>query len=1147
MPAAIDDPARPQSPASGPVAPWRPVLVWFAAAVLLVLALAAGSIWWVHDRQIALEAARLEAVAALRTQQVSGWVDERRAQFRFLSRTPLWPELLSRWQDQADTGARERLRERLLDYAKGHGFSDVFAIDAEARVLSPDDDSTIGVPPPLRNAMRRALSSREPAMTEIYRQPGVDPPALNLDFVVPLLASVPPGTDARWLVVVRLDPRKSLLRTLETWPDSRTPAVTQLLQRIGDTLVGPLANTPVPLSRTDLLAGKVVRGDSAPGKALFASDFAGRPVFGVVRSIPDTPWWLVTRVQRDEVLGPVWDTARWTLLAVALGLLAAAGLASGLRQRQTLRVMLHERDRQAQRLQALSLVEGLANSSTDAIYAKDQQGRYVVFNPAASRLSGLPAREVIGRRDVDVFDAESAALFAAHEARVLESGHALNFDECLSGPLGERVLEVVRGPLQDEQGRRVGSFGMARDVTETRRIAGELEQHRRQIESQVHSRGVVGVPDSVSALITRGAPGRVAYWDTQMRCVYVNDVYCEWFGLRREQLIGRKLSEIFDTAFVEQRMDRVRRALDGEPQQFERDEVNADGRAATTWVHYIPDGPPGAVRGLFVLATDITAMKQAEQQQRRQMSELAAAREAAESANIAKSSFLANMSHEIRTPLNAIRGLTHLLQVEQPSAGQRLRLDGIDGAVDHLLQVIDDILDLSKIEAGRVVLEDVPFSLDALLQRSVSMVADRARSRGLELVIARQPCPDKLRGDTTRLLQALVNLLSNAVKFTPAGSVVVHVGALSAEAGRVRLRLEVEDSGIGIPADKQALLFSAFEQADNSTTRQFGGTGLGLAITRRIAALMHGEVGMSSVQGQGSRFWFSADLAVEDATPVPASRTALNGRTVLLVAPGEATRAHLSDMLNALGMSCVAAPSIDEALALTARRDDVSLLVVDASLPLGDSAGLRRRWPLLPAVLLADDLVAWHTATGAASPTLTAVNRPATASSLAAALESVLGLQPPAQPPAVPTTTADSAAALRAAHGGARVLVAEDNAVNLEVMMAMLSIAGIEADTATDGAQAIDRVRTGRYDLVLMDLQMPHLDGLAATRFIRTLPNAQTLPIVALTANAFAEDRAACLAAGMNDFLAKPFEPADLYALLMRWLPQRDVNHLSPA
>ena len=386
------------------------------------------------------------------------------------------------------------------------------------------------------------------------------------------------------------------------------------------------------------------------------------------------------------------------------------------------------------------------------------------------------------------------------------------------------------------------------------------------------------------------------------------------------------------------------------------------------------------------------------------------AKEAADAANLSKSTFLANMSHEIRTPMNGILGMANILRRDGLTPQQMERLDKIDSAAQHLLHIINDILDISKIEAGKFGIEETSVSISSILTNVSSILSERAKAKGISLVVEPIYLPPNLYGDPTRLQQALLNYATNAIKFTERGSVTLRTLKLEETLESVLVRFDVVDTGIGIPSETLTRLFSTFEQADNSTSRKYGGTGLGLAITRRLAELMGGEAGVGSSLGIGSTFWFTARL--KKGEPEEISQSAMHS---------------------------------------------------------------------------------------------------------------------------------DPEKAIRELYQGNRILVVDDDPMNREVAQIQLEATGLIIDIAQDGEEAITMAREFNYVAILMDMQMPNVDGLEATRQIRLLPGYRRTPIIAMTANAFAEDKSRCIDAGMNDFLIKPFDPDTLFSTLLRALSRHDA------
>ncbi|MBW8758280.1 MAG: response regulator [Burkholderiales bacterium] len=579
-----------------------------------------------------------------------------------------------------------------------------------------------------------------------------------------------------------------------------------------------------------------------------------------------------------------------------------------------------------------------------------------------------------------------------------------------------------------------------------------------------------------------------------------------------------------------------------------------------------PDG--GAATGLHGLITDITARRQAledlrnhrdhlEEAVRERTAELADAMKRAEIANQAKSDFLANMSHEIRTPMNVILGMSRLALLSDPNPQQHNYMQKVHRSAESLLHIINDILDFSKIEAGKLDMEVLSFDLANVMDDLANLVGMKAEEKDLELVFALPPdLPEALVGDPARLGQVLINLVNNAVKFTERGEVVVAIEVLARDAASVRLRFEVRDTGIGIAADERERLFKPFSQADTSTSRRFGGTGLGLAISRHLVRLMDGDLGVDSTPGHGSRFHFSARFGLAAAAAmhhVASSSKSLQGTRVLVVDDNDAARDVIVPMARSLGLHPSASSGGREAvgavISADARGEPFDLVLLDWKMP-GMSgiecaqamARATLRYPpptvLMLTAFARDDMARLLAAEGiAVAATLT---KPVTPSALLNACLQAIGR--PSQKPMRSELRDEALQSNRAMLAGARVLLVEDNPFNQELASDLLGRAQVAVQIANNGREAIDLVARERFDAVLMDCQMPVLDGYAATRELRSDPRWRDLPIIAMTANAMVGDRERVLAAGMDDHIAKPIDVVEMFGTLARWI-RRDAGH----
>ena len=1248
---------------------------------------------------------RLASVASLKASEIARWIEQRQIDALSISKNE---EIAVTLRSYPDAGAKARLLSALAPQYTSGAYQRVMIIDASGRAEDAAADE-VRVDAPMKEAVARALSTRSIVSTDVYEAP--DGPRHRLDTVVPITSDMP---QKQYAIVLRSDVGATLFTLLEHWPVASDTSELLLVRPEGSSAIvlnGP-RHRPDAAMKLRLPAGHsawvlgAAHDSSTPAvRAHEAADYRGVPVAAAAHSVNGSSWSVIAKTDRSEIDAQV---RREGMQAQALGgilLIASAGALYLLHRRRVLRDADMTRLQDDERLRAMSLLDAIAESSTDAIFAKDADGRYRLFNREAARVTGHAQSAVLGNDDRSVFAPEAAGVVMKNDRQVMTENRSITFEEHLQTALGERVYLATKGPLHDSAGNVIGMFGISRDITERKEaeialhaqialqqqfahvadsvpgvifsVCVDASGHRyapfasrqlaevfgvtheavaasldeltnnvhpddreglmRQIESivdkrepwhdvfrYVHpSKGVRWIegwaspvldesarpvwhgyvhditdrmlaeqdlrdsesrwimaldsaghgvwdwnaatdrvffsrrwktmlgygdedvgdtlhewtsrvhPEDIQActealrrhldghsptyrsehrmlckdgtfawvldqgmVVARDASGRplrvigthtdithqrsiaaeldrhrhkleelvsertaqlqeanealhlrserIAELYNNAPCGYhsltptghfldINDTELQMLGYERAELVGVK--RIFDIVAPWCREDLERQFAiflrDGHTEGVELDLLRKDGSIVPVVVH------ASAVRDAEgkVMATRTTIFDNSERKLRdhqisRLNEELERRVDEAEAANGAKSMFLANMSHEIRTPMNAIIGLAHLLRRDLADTQAASKLEKIMQAAHHLLDIINDILDISKIEAGKVALESNDFDLPELLRSVCTIISERAQEKGIALgVDVADGMPRILRGDSMRLRQALLNYAGNALKFTDRGSIRVACRWVQQRGDQVELRFEVTDTGIGIPAEAQQTLFKTFQQADSSTTRRYGGTGLGLAITKRLAELMGGEVGVQSIPGQGSTFWFTAWIKV---SPVAAAQS----------------------------------------------LPPASVVRLDAATPPG-----------------------------------------------AFGHGEIMTMSPPAE----------TSFALE----GIRLLLVEDHPVNQEVVLALLEPTRADIDIARDGQQAVDKAAANRYDVILMDVQMPVMDGLDATVAIRAQPQNRTTPIIAMTADAFAEDRARCMTAGMDDYIAKPFEPDELLILINKWATHR--------
>ena len=787
-------------------------------------------------------------------------------------------------------------------------------------------------------------------------------------------------------------------------------------------------------------------------------------------------------------------------------------------------------------MESEAFYQSLVETLPLAMLRKDLQGRFTFANRLLCEALRRTPDEIVGRTDYDFFPRELAEKYRSDDRRVVESERDLEVTEEFQTPTSERrYTHVVKTPVYDAKGNPVGIQGIFSDVTEKKRAEIELNQTRARLQA------VLDAATQVSIIAT-DVNGIIDVFNVGAE---------RMLGYTAEEMVGRRTPEIIHSASEIQARSQslsqeygetisgigvfFENARRGRPEEGDWTYIRKDGsQLFVNLVITARRDRDDRVIGYLGIATDITARKRAE-------ADMLKAKEAAEAANRAKSDFLANMSHEIRTPMNAIIGMTELVLDTPLSPPQREYLSMVHESGEALLAVINDILDFSKIEAGKLSLERVPFNVREVLGDALKTLSLRAHRKRLELVChVASDVPFAVEGDPHRLRQTVINLVGNAIKFTEAGEVVLDVAVERFEDGGPMLQFSVMDTGVGIPQEKMDTIFEAFEQADTSTTRRYGGTGLGLAIVSRLVDLMDGNIWVESEVGRGSNFHFTARFGSASAELLPDVAEIypplLRGLRVLVVDDNATSRRILSEMLTNWGMQPIAVPTVSEGIAELERSSEqgssYALILTDSNMPGQDGFELAKqiqaRKGLCGAMIMmltsadrSNDLSRCQQLNISAY-----LVKPVKQSELLDSIVQAVGVNT-----AFAGSAVSSSAPGRTASVAKSILLAEDSLINQKLAIGLLERWGHRVTVASNGNEAVRLSGSEEFDLILMDVQMPELDGLDATRKIRKREekSGRHLPIIAMTAHAMKGDRELCLAAGMDGYLMKPIRAEQLF------------------
>ncbi|SFS14167.1 PAS domain S-box-containing protein [Dyella sp. OK004] len=801
--------------------------------------------------------------------------------------------------------------------------------------------------------------------------------------------------------------------------------------------------------------------------------------------------------------------------------------------------------RRTAELQSVSaLHQAILSNAGYAIIATDPKGTVTLFNPAAEAMLGYKASEVVGIHSPALFhDKREMVLRSAHLTEELQRNIEPDFEVFVAKAQdapdvnewtyirkdAQRISVLLNvSALRREDDTIQGYLGIAASLVELKRREAALEINERKL------RGLFEL-----------SPLGIALTDEVGRLIEFNEAYRALTGYSEAELLAMDYWSLTPSEYLAQEQSALMTLeLNGRYGPYDKHYIRKNGSRVPVRLNGVSlriDSKPCT----WSIVEDTTDQRLAE-------ATMVKAIAAAEAASKAKSDFLANMSHEIRTPMNAVLGMLQLLQRTSLDDKQRDYTSKTETAATTLLALLNDVLDFSKIEAGRQTLEIHEFDLDQMLREISVIVSANVGNKDVEVVFDIDPrIPDWLMGDSLRLRQVLINLAGNAVKFTQAGDVRLQAKLLSLETGHALLRFEVTDTGIGIAGDKLSTIFDGFSQAEASTTRRYGGSGLGLAISRQLVTLMGGELHVESEPGMGSCFYFTVELETTASPPIRDAAEVMRrlcGIRVLVVDDNSSARDVIADMVRSLGWTCDTVEDGPQALrqidSVEMQNAFYDVILMDWSMPGMDgwevSRRIRERYspqrcPLIVMVTMHEREAVANRHSQSDSVLDGFLIKPITASMLLDAVADALACQHPALQ-ARTRRAIDANDAVRL--DGIRILVVEDNLTNQQVAKDLLELEGASVDVASSGRQAIQLLDEAKqpYHLVLMDIQMPDMDGFTATRHIRDMPELASLPIVAMTANVLESDRLACLAAGMNDHVGKPFDLNVLVDTIHRWI-----------